>query len=249
MYIYNFNLATTPYKKSSSPNVLVVSDDDAKTNSIKEYLLNEGFNVSSYRNTIGLSSIIYSKYLYFDLIIIDLILPKINILELYKKIKKHKEGAHILIITKKETEIDTLQNTEIPKQSHISSPFSITEFIERCKYLLRIEAKCESNDHGLAENLQQYENFNLYLNEYRVTKNNKDLDLSPKEYSLLKFFIQNPNHTWSRHQILENIWGNSYKGNSKTVDVHIRWLREKIEDEPAAPRIIKTIRGSGYRFG
>ncbi|MEI6360162.1 MAG: helix-turn-helix domain-containing protein, partial [Synechococcus sp. ELA619] len=85
--------------------------------------------------------------------------------------------------------------------------------------------------------------------ECRVTRAGQEVNLSPKEYRLLELFMQNPKRVWSRDKLLERIWGIDFMGDSKTVDVHIRWLREKIESDPSAPKLILTVRGFGYRFG
>ena len=82
-----------------------------------------------------------------------------------------------------------------------------------------------------------------------MTRDGIDLTLSPKEYKILELFLRNPKRVWSRDQLLEKVWGSDYVGDTKTVDVHIRWLREKIEDEPSSPALIRTVRGFGYRFG
>ena len=86
------------------------------------------------------------------------------------------------------------------------------------------------------------------MSECRVTRDGEDLNLSPKEYKILELLILNPKRVWSRDQLLEKIWGLDFVGDTKTVDVHIRWLREKIEDNPSAPELIRTVRGFGYRF-
>ena len=92
-------------------------------------------------------------------------------------------------------------------------------------------------------------NLCLYINECRVTRDGNDLNLSPKEYKILELFLQHPKRVWSRDQLLEKIWGIDFVGDTKTVDVHIRWLREKIEEQPSSPELIRTVRGFGYRFG
>ena len=104
--------------------------------------------------------------------------------------------------------------------------------------------------HGAApaENLEQGE-LCLFPGECRVTRSGLELKLSPKEYKLLELFMQHPRQVFSREQLIEQVWGLDYIGDSKTVDVHIRWLREKIEDDPSAPSQLVTVRGFGYRFG
>ena len=91
-------------------------------------------------------------------------------------------------------------------------------------------------------------NLVLYEDECRIANNGVDVELAPLEYKLMKLLMENPKVVWSRERLIEKVWGFDYAGNTKTVDVHIRWLREKIEDDPSAPKMIKTVRGFGYRF-
>jgi two-component system phosphate regulon response regulator PhoB len=95
----------------------------------------------------------------------------------------------------------------------------------------------------------EHANLCIYQDECRVTRDGVEVNLSPKEYRLLELFMQNPRRVWSRDQLLEQLWGIDYIGDSKTVDVHIRWLREKLEESPSAPVHLITVRGFGYRFG
>jgi two-component system phosphate regulon response regulator PhoB len=95
----------------------------------------------------------------------------------------------------------------------------------------------------------EHANLRLYPEECRVTRDGLDVNLSPKEYRLLELFMQHPRRVWSRDKLLQHIWGQDYFGDSKTVDVHIRWLREKLESNPSAPEHLVTVRGFGYRFG
>ena len=104
-------------------------------------------------------------------------------------------------------------------------------------------------DLDLPQTILHHENLSLFMRECRVTRNGVDLTLSPKEYKILELFIQNPKQVWSRDQLLERVWGIDFVGDMKTVDVHIRWLREKIEEQPSTPKLIRTVRGFGYRFG
>ena len=101
---------------------------------------------------------------------------------------------------------------------------------------------------SLPRQLDRCKNIILYEEECRVTKGGRDIKLAPLEYKLLKLFMENPKVVWSRDRLLEKVWGIDFTGDTKTVDVHIRWIREKLEDEPSSPQNIKTVRGFGYRF-
>ena len=124
---------------------------------------------------------------------------------------------------------------------------AMRELVARCRALLRRSQQQPTEE--TAESVLRHENLCLFSEECRVTRDDQDLNLSPKEYRILELFIQNPKRVWSRDQLLEKVWGIDFVGDTKTVDVHIRWLREKIEEEPSSPKHIRTVRGFGYRFG
>jgi two-component system phosphate regulon response regulator PhoB len=118
------------------------------------------------------------------------------------------------------------------------------ELVARCRALLR-----RSSNGNTPVRQVVHGNLCLYPEECRVTRDGLDVNLSPKEYRLLELFMQHPRRVWSRDKLLEQVWGHDYFGDSKTVDVHIRWLREKLEANPSAPEHLVTVRGFGYRFG
>jgi len=126
----------------------------------------------------------------------------------------------------------------------LRKPFGLEELAARCRSLLRRSASGEADPQQVVHG-----NLCLYPQECRVTRDGLDVNLSPKEYRLLELFMHNPRRVWSRDKLLEQVWGHDYFGDSKTVDVHIRWLREKLEANPSAPEHLVTVRGFGYRFG
>ena len=141
---------------------------------------------------------------------------------------------------------------EVGADDYLVKPFGLPEFVARCRALLRRAQQVSTLPQQVSTLPQQvysHANLCLYVNERRVTSDDRDLNLSPKEYKLLELFIQNPRQVWSRDQLLEKVWGHDFVGDTKTVDVHIRWLREKVEVEPSSPQLISTVRGFGYRFG
>jgi two-component system phosphate regulon response regulator PhoB len=111
-----------------------------------------------------------------------------------------------------------------------------------------LRRSARNGDSGAKEVLR-FDEITLYPEECRVTRGGQEVNLSPKEYRLLEVFMQSPKRVWSRDKLLERVWGIDFMGDSKTVDVHIRWLREKLETNPSAPTYILTVRGFGYRFG
>jgi two-component system phosphate regulon response regulator PhoB len=119
------------------------------------------------------------------------------------------------------------------------------ELVARCRALLRRSQPAEAS----GERVLEHANLRLFPDECRVCRDGVEVNLSPKEYRLLELFMQHPRRVWSRDKLLEHVWGHDYFGDSKTVDVHIRWLREKLEANPSAPEHLITVRGFGYRFG
>jgi len=151
----------------------------------------------------------------------------------------------IIVVSARESEAERVLGLEVGADDDLVKPVSLRELVARCRALLRRARQAPT----LLPEIYTHANLTLYINECRVTRDGQDLNLSPKEYKILELFIQHPKRVWSRDQLLEKIWGLDFVGDTKTVDVHIRWLREKIEEEPSSPQLIRTVRGFGYRFG
>ena len=183
-----------------------------------------------------------------DLILLDLMLPGLNGLELCRKIRNEELYTPILILSAKGNESDRVLGLEVGADDYLTKPFGISELIARSRALLRRSKRGKEKKQKI-ETIIEYKNIKMFTEECRVTNFNQEIILSPKEFKLLELFIKNPKRVWSRDLILEKIWAIDFIGDTKTVDVHVRWLREKLEENPSAPKIIKTVRGFGYRFG
>jgi two-component system phosphate regulon response regulator PhoB len=180
----------------------------------------------------------------FDLVVLDLMLPGINGLELCRQLRQGSTPPLILVVSARDTETDRVLGLEVGADDYLIKPFGMRELVARCRALLRRQRTPLPTTSSL-----EHLDLLLYPGECRVTRNGIDIRLSPKEYKLLELFMQNPRRVWSREQLIEQVWGVDYIGDSKTVDVHIRWLREKIEEDPSNPAKLVTVRGFGYRFG
>jgi two-component system, OmpR family, phosphate regulon response regulator PhoB len=181
----------------------------------------------------------------FDLIILDLMLPQVSGLDLCRFLRYQGNHVPILIVSAKTTETDRVLGLEVGADDYISKPFSMRELVARCRALFRrhrLNAPTEPS-------VIQFQEITLYPEEYRVVVRGLGVNLSPREFRLLELFMQNPRRVWSREQLLDRVWGMDFIGDRKTVDVHIRWLREKLELDPSQPQYITTVRGFGYRFG
>lgn len=226
--------------------VLVVEDDQSIREITAEVLETEGFRVLSCSNGADALKLITNEAsTSIDLLVLDLMLPGLGGLDLCRELRRADNLTPILVISARDSETDRVLGLEVGADDYLVKPFGMPEFVARCRALLRRARQVSS----MPQQVYSHANLRLYVDERRVTSDNRELNLSPKEYKLLELFIQNPRQVWTRDQLLEKIWGNDFIGDSKTVDVHIRWLREKVEEQPSSPQLISTVRGFGYRFG
>ncbi|XHX77733.1 MAG: winged helix-turn-helix domain-containing protein [Stenomitos frigidus ULC029] len=181
-----------------------------------------------------------------DLIILDLMLPYINGLDLCRLIRREGITVPILMLSAKGSETDRVVGLEVGADDYLTKPFGIRELVARCRALLRRHQQFQVQPEQPS---LKYQDIALYPQECRITVRGAAVNFSPKEFKILELFMSYPRRVWSREQLLERIWGPDFIGDSKTVDVHIRWLREKLEVDPSSPTYLITVRGFGYRFG
>lgn len=182
----------------------------------------------------------------FDLIILDLMLPYINGLDLCRLIRREGNNVPILMLSAKGSETDRVVGLEVGADDYLTKPFGMRELVARCRALLRRHHHFQIQPEQPSLKFQEIV---LYPQECRVMVRGEEVNFSPKEFKILELFMSYPRRVWSRDQLLERIWGPDFIGDSKTVDVHIRWLREKLELDPSNPEYLVTVRGFGYRFG
>ncbi len=230
--------------------VLIVEDEELIQEMLAVALEEEGFGVITAPD--GRSAVEYLKNCEpnsgeppFDLIILDLMLPHINGLDICRLLRHQGNPVPILILSAKGSETDRVLGLEVGADDYLTKPFSMRELVARCRALLRRQRLCS------LPQLQVLKHKNITLNpqECRVLVRDQEVNLSPKEFRLLELFMSYARRVWSREQLLDQVWGPEFVGDSKTVDVHIRWLREKLEEDPSHPEHIVTVRGFGYRFG
>ena len=229
--------------------ILIVEDEPALQETLAYNLKKEGYKVEAVGD--GQLALESARKLKPDLILLDLMLPGIDGFEVCRILRKEMTTP-ILMLTARDDEIDRVVGLEVGADDYLTKPFSMRELKARVKAQLR-RARLIREELGkqVAEPTQETLTFdNLVINQTRreVILNNEPLQLKPKEYELLLFLAEHRGQMLSREFILERVWGWDYIGDSRTVDVHVRWLRQKIEAEPAKPERIITVRGGGYRF-
>jgi two-component system, OmpR family, phosphate regulon response regulator PhoB len=235
---------------ASSGQILLVEDEESIRTTIALTLKNEGYAVTTAEDgRIALdlirTYIDQSDIPELDLIILDLMLPGLNGIDLCRVMRR--EGCHVpvLMLSAKSTEADRVVGLEVGADDYLSKPFGMRELVARCRALLRRQ-RINTTEQS---NVLRCRDITLYPQECRVFVREEEANLSPKEFRILELFMSYPRRVWPREQLLERIWGADFIGDSKTVDVHIRWLREKIEQDPSNPEYLVTVRGFGYRFG
>lgn len=227
--------------------ILVVEDEATLRETLVYNLKNQGYRVDSVAD--GKSALEKARQDEPDLILLDIMLPGLDGFEVCRELRKDLLTP-ILMLTARDNEIDRVVGLEVGADDYLTKPFSMRELIARVKALLRRVRIMREAGFKKETNKQILSFQSLIIDETRreVMLNGKKLDLKPKEYDLLAFFAHHQGEVLSREVILEKVWGWDYFGDSRTVDVHTRWLREKIEELPANPKRLLTVRGAGYRF-
>lgn len=181
-----------------------------------------------------------------NLVILDLMLPGMNGLDLCRLVRHQGIDVPILILSAKGTETDRVLGLEVGADDYLTKPFGMRELIARCRALLR---RAQSQGKTDEKSILRFADIALHTEECRVFLGDEEVSLSPKEFKILELLLSQPKRVWSRNQIIDQVWGYDFMGDNKTVDVHIRWLREKLEENPSQPKYLKTVRGFGYRLG
>jgi two-component system, OmpR family, phosphate regulon response regulator PhoB len=226
-----------------SDTVLIVDDEELIRETVALHLAEDGFKTVSAED--GRQALELMRQIdRVDLIILDLMLPFLSGLDLCRLLRREGNMVPILMLTAKGSETDRVVGLEVGADDYLTKPFGMRELAARCRALLRRERRIMPQ-----QVILQYRDLWMNLDECRVMARDALTELSPKEFRLLELFMRNPRRVWSREQLLERVWGPDFMGDSKTVDVHMRWLREKLEVDPSRPEYLVTVRGFGYRFG
>ncbi len=229
--------------------VLIVEDEDLIREMLALTLKAEGYAIATAADGQTALALLQSAQpnlgFPFDLVVLDLMLPQINGLDICRLLRHQGNPVPILILSAKGSETDRVLGLEVGADDYLTKPFSMRELVARCRALLRRQLFSSLPQMQVL----QFKDIALYPQECRVLVRGQEVSLSPKEFRLLELFLNYTRRVWSREQLLDQVWGVDFVGDSKTVDVHIRWLREKLEQDPSHPEYIVTVRGFGYRFG
>ncbi len=234
-----------------SEKILVVDDEVSLQETLAYNLKKQGYEVQTTGD--GAEALDLAREMDPDLIILDVMLPGLDGFEICR-ILRREMSTPVLMLTARDDEIDRVVGLEVGADDYMAKPFSMRELVARVKAMLRrVRLIREDVDHAGGEpkpkaEILDFDNLRIDMTRREITVDGGVVAFKPKEYELLTFFAQHQGQVLSREFILERVWGWDFIGDSRTVDVHVRWLREKIEQDPASPRRIITVRGAGYRF-
>ncbi len=223
--------------------VLVVEDDDTLQAALQYNLAKEGFQVLSAGD--GETALEVARASRPDLILLDLMIPRLDGLEVCRLLRREMTSP-ILMLTARDAELDKVAGLDMGADDYMTKPFSMRELMARVRAMVRRADMAPTTN--LPSGQLCVGNLALDVTARSAKLNGLELELKPKEYDLLAFLASNPGRAFSRNELLDNVWGYDYFGDTRTVDVHVRWLRAKIEAQPGSPQRIITIRGTGYRF-
>jgi len=224
--------------------VLIIEDEKSISDIVKFNLVKEGFEVDvAFDGLAGLNKALETNP---DLILLDVMLPSMDGFQVCKKLRETKTTP-IVMLTAKEEEVDKVLGLELGADDYITKPFGMRELVARIKANIR-RTEIKDGVSGEPDDIQTFGNLEIDMNRYEARKNGAALELTLREFELLKYLAERENKVFSREQLLEEVWGYEYYGDIRTVDVTVRRLREKLEDESSEPQYIMTKRGIGYYF-
>jgi len=230
--------------------ILIVEDELSLQETLAYNLKKEGYAVETVGD--GRAALEAARRLKPDLIVLDIMLPEMDGFEVARILRKEMSAA-ILMLTARDDEIDRVVGLEVGADDYLTKPFSMRELMARVKSQIR-RARLLREEMGKAKDADSphekltFDNLIIDLTRREVLLDNEPIQVKPKEYELLLFLAEHRRQMLSREFILERVWGWDFIGDSRTVDVHVRWLRQKIEVDSSNPTRIVTVRGGGYRF-
>ncbi len=226
--------------------ILLIEDDSSISEMVENYLKKEGFILSiAFNGEEGVRKFLNSS---FDLVLLDIMMPKLDGLEVVR-IVREKSSVPILIMSAKDSDVDKAIGLGLGADDYIAKPFSLVELSARVKAAIRRATKYSQSEKKEFDQCVKYGELTIELHNYTVTKNNVNLQLTSKEFDILRLFIMNPKRVFTKADLYSFIWNEDFLGDENVISVHMRRLREKIEEDPSKPKYIKTLWGIGYKLG
>jgi two-component system response regulator RegX3 len=227
---------------SSMARIMVVEDEASLVDALEFGLTSEGFDVVVAAD--GEVSLTVFERERPDLVLLDLMLPKLPGTEVCKRIRAI-SSVPIIMLTAKDTEIDKVVGLELGADDYITKPFSMRELVARVRAVLRRGGEFTDGDLGAAA---EAGGVRVDAERHEVTVRGRPTELPPKEFALLEYLVRNAGRVLTRDLLIDRIWGADYVGDTKTLDVHVKRLRGRVEEDPHEPRLLLTVRGVGYKF-
>ena len=223
-----------------SRTLLVVEDERPLAETLRYNLELEGYKVRTAED--GVEGLSMAQAMQPDLVLLDLMLPRMDGIEVLRRFREQSQ-APVLLLTARASEADRVKGLDLGADDYITKPFSLAELKARVRVHLR-----RKQEITVEERVLTFGDFTLDLNRRLLTRDGEAIPLRPKEYELLAYLVQRDGRAFTRDQLLNDVWDISFAGGTRTVDVHVRWLRKKIESPDSPPRHLITVRGAGYRF-
>lgn len=222
--------------------IIIVDDEPLITDSLSYSLRREGFDVKA----VGDGAIALQEIMAFepDLVVLDIMLPGMSGLEICKRLRAQ-SAIPVIMLTARGEEIDRVLGLEVGADDYLPKPFSFRELLARIRSILR---RVELDRQVTQTQSTTLGDLTLDPVARRVFRGEQEIQLSAREFDLLSILMKNAGRALSREELLAEVWGSDWIGDQRTLDVHIRWLRLKVEEDPASPKFIQTVRGHGYRF-
>jgi two-component system response regulator RegX3 len=224
--------------------ILIVEDETSFSEAIAFLLGKEGFESEIAEN--GRTALELFKKNHYDLVLLDLMIPEISGIDVCRAIRTT-SPVPIIMLTAKDSEVDKVVGLELGADDYVTKPYSSRELVARIKAVMRRGTPDDSATDANSS-IQVAGRIRMDIERHQVTVNEILINLPLKEFELLEFLMRNSGRVLTRGQLIDRVWGGDYYGDTKTLDVHIKRLRSKIEDDPANPLLIQTIRGLGYKF-
>ncbi|NWG12480.1 MAG: response regulator transcription factor [Acidobacteria bacterium] len=222
--------------------MLLIEDEPGLRTTLSDRLRKEGYEVDTAAD--GESGFLKAMEGDFDLIILDIMLPLKDGFDICRDLRQKGSNTPVLMLTARDETVEKVLGLKIGADDYITKPFETMELLARIEALLRRAVRSPSDNSGPA----RFGSVQVDFRRAEVTKDGKPVVLSAKEYQLLRYFLSHRGETLSRQRLLQEVWGYNVGTSSRTVDVHVTWLRQKLEDDPKQPRWIVTLHGLGYKF-